>query len=129
MADQSSSGLGLPPTVWVVIIVGLTGALAVTQRPFQDVRPGDSSAPVYRHAPSQDQDIEARQWEDPFSAVAIARRINGSAKSESVSTPLSDDLHDIDRLTANRLKKPISHVLVLGAMVPGAPYADDIETR
>jgi len=59
MADQSSSGLGLPPTVWVVIILGLAGALAVTQRPFQDVRPGDSSAPVYRHAPSQDQDIES----------------------------------------------------------------------
>jgi hypothetical protein len=129
MADQSSNAFGLPPTVWVVIIVGLAGALAATQYPFQDVRPSDSSAPAYRHAPSQDQDIEARQWEDPFSAVAVARRINGSAKSESASTPSSDYPHDVDRLTADRLKEPNAHVLVLGAMVPGAPYADDIETR
>ncbi len=31
MADQSSGPFGLPPTVWVVIVVGLAGALAATQ--------------------------------------------------------------------------------------------------
>jgi hypothetical protein len=128
MADQSSGPLGLPPTVWVVIIVGLAGALAATQHPFQDVRPGDATTPAYRHAPSEDQDIEARQWEDPFSAVAIARRVTQSTKGGSASSPSDDDSHSTTRLSADRLKDP-GHMLVLGAMVPGAPYADDIETR
>jgi hypothetical protein len=128
MADQSSNPLGLPPTVWVVIIVGLAGALVATQHPFQDVRPGDRSTPAYRHAPSEDQDIEARQWEDPFSAVAIARRAAESTKGGSTSSPSDDDSHTTSRLSADRLKDP-AHVLVVGAMVPGAPYADDIETR
>src|SRR5260370_771083 len=91
MADQSSGPLGLPPTVWVVVIVGLAGALAATQHAFQDVRPGDAATPAYRHAPSEDQDIEARQWEDPFSAVAIARRGTASLKSGSPSPPRRTD--------------------------------------
>src|SRR6202050_4005418 len=128
MTDQPSSPLGLPPTVWVVIVVGLAGALAATQHPFQDVRPPDAGVPAYRHAPSQDQDVEARQWQDPFSAVALARRTNRAAKSASATSPATDEPHDIDRLAADRLKDPNTHVLVLGAMVPGAPYADDIET-
>jgi hypothetical protein len=128
MSDQSPSTPGLPPTVWVVLIVGLVGALAATQHPFQDVRPAGASAPAYRHAASQDQDVEARQWEDPFTAVATARRIKGAAKSTS-ATPSAEDPHEIDRLSLDRLKDPKTRVLVLGAMVPGAPYADDIETR
>jgi hypothetical protein len=127
MADQSSSPLGLPPTVWVVIIVGLAGALAATQHPFQDVRPGDPTTSAYRHVPSEDQDIEARQWEDPLSAVAIARRAAQSTKAGSTSPPSNDD-HTLNRLNMDRLKDP-AHVLVVGAMVSGAPYADDIETR
>jgi hypothetical protein len=133
MADQSSGPLGLPPTVWVVIIVGLAGALAATQHPFQDVRPGDPTTSAYRHAPSEDQDIEARQWEDPFSAVAIARR--AATKSGSASSPPADDSHTTRRLNADRTKEPSdrtkdpAHLLVVGVMVPGAPYADDIETR
>src|SRR6266404_5231106 len=128
MSDDSSGPLGLPPTVWVVLIVGLAGAFAVSQHPFQDVRPGESGVPVYRHAPSQSQDIEARQWEDPFSAVAIARRNVDPAKNPS--TTASNILpRDVERLFADRKKYPDARILVLGAMVPGAPYADDIETR
>jgi hypothetical protein len=129
MSDQSSTPLGLPPTVWVVIVVGLAGAFAATQHPFQDVRPPDAAAPAYRRAASQDQDVEARQWQDPFSAVALARRITRAAKGASATPPTTDEPHDIERLAADRSRNPNAHVLVLGAMVPGAPYADDIETR
>src|SRR5260370_22052021 len=116
MADQSSGPLGLPPTVWVVIIVGLAGALAATQHPFQDVRPGDAAIPAYRHAPSEDQDIEARQWEDPFSAVAIARRATQSTKSGSASSPFDDDSHTPTPLTPGR-PKDTAHVIVGVALV------------
>src|ERR1700736_4457723 len=73
MAEDSSNPLGLPPTVWIAVIVGLAGVFALNQRPFQDVRPTDASAPVYRHTPSEDQDVEARLWEDPLGAAAAAK--------------------------------------------------------
>lgn len=135
MADQSSSPLGLPPSVWIVLVVGLAGAFAASQRPFQDVRPLDSAAPAYRHATAEDQDVEARQWQDPFSAVAIARRAHpaGQAKADEKGSPAAqqpgENQHTIARLVADLHDRPGTAVLVLGAMVSGAPYADDIETR
>jgi hypothetical protein len=134
MADQSSSPLGLPPTLWVVLVVGLAGAFAVNHRGFQDARPPDQNAPAYRHTPSSDQDVEAREWEDPFTAVAVARsadsrsRHGSAAKSEQTSPPQTP-VHDLSRLAEDVRGHPHDPLLVLGVMVPGAPYADDIENR
>src|SRR5580704_12793223 len=73
MAEDSSNPLGLPPSVWIAVIVGVAGVFALNQHPFQDVRPADATAPVYRHTPSEDQDVEARLWEDPLGAAATAK--------------------------------------------------------
>ena len=150
MADQSANPLGLPPTIWIVLAVGLAGAFAATQLPFQDARPVDAPAPTYKHFSSDDQDVEARQWEDPLAAVAIAREAYEIKKNFAIknfdvlvkralagsqtpaltlATPAS--VHTIDRLGKDilRISKPADRVLVLGAFVPGAPYADDVETR
>ncbi len=138
MADQSSGPLGLPPTVWIALIVGLAGAFAANHSPFQDARPPDQGVPAYRHTPSDDQDIEARQWEDPFTAVAVARRAhldvqpNASAAADKTTPPAAsraEPPHDIKRLQAAVHSHASDRLLVLGAMVPGAPYADDMETR
>src|ERR1700716_2943020 len=59
--------------MWMALLVGVVGVFALNQRPFQDVRPTDSLTPVYRHTPSEDQDVEARLWEDPLGAVATAK--------------------------------------------------------
>jgi hypothetical protein len=136
MADQSSSPLGLPPTLWVVLVVGLAGAFAVNHRGFQDTRPRDQNAPAYRHTPSSAQDVEAREWEDPFTAVAVARRIHAppapapapAAKSDQTPPP-AEPIHDLNRLAEDVRAHPHGPLLVLGAMVPGEPYADDMETR
>jgi hypothetical protein len=138
MADQSSSPLGLPPTVWIALVVGLAGAFAANHSPFQDARPPDQGVPAYRHTPSDDQDIEARQWEDPFTAVAVARRAHpdvqpGPSAAVDKTTPAAasrtEPAHDIKRLRAAVHSHVSDRLLVLGAMVPGAPYADDMETR
>jgi hypothetical protein len=136
MADDSSNPLGLPPSVWIAVIVGVAGVFALNQHPFQDVRPADATAPVYRHAPSEDQDVEARLWEDPLGAAAIAKAgddreaaANAGRKNAAGAEPSPDH-------TTRRLKNLLTvnsdhleNVLVLGALVPGAPYAADIETR
>jgi hypothetical protein len=144
MAEDSSNPLGLPPSVWIAVLVGLAGAFALNQHPFQDVRPADATAPVYRHTPSEDQDVEARLWEDPLGAAATAKAgddleaaANAGRKSTEPRPPPNPDAgaapldHTTNRLRS-LLKDNVEHVenvLVLGAMVPGAPYADDIETR
>jgi hypothetical protein len=144
MAEDSSNPLGLPPSVWIAVIVSVAGVFALNQHPFQDVRPADATAPVYRHTPSEDQDVEARLWEDPLGAAATAKagddREAAASAGRKVAEPrpppnpegsaASHD-HTTKRLRA-LLKDNVEHienVLVLGAMVPGAPYADDIETR
>jgi hypothetical protein len=133
MADQSSGPLGVPSTVWVVLVVGLAGAFAVNHRGFQDTRPPDSSPPAYRHSPSGDQDVEAREWEDPFSAVAVAHRADTggattAAASEQATAPALP-AHDLNRLAQSARLRAHGPLLVIGAMVPGEPYADDMETR
>jgi hypothetical protein len=146
MADDSSSPLGLPPSVWIAVLVGVVGVFALNQRPFQDVRPADSSAPVYRHTSSEDQDVEARLWEDPLGAVATAKAADDREAAAAAANQMAAAVprppanpaaaaapfdHTTKRLQ-NLLEANVDGVdsiLVLGAMVPGAPYADDIETR
>src|SRR5882724_11635398 len=121
MADQQSSGLlGLPPTVWVAVILGLAGAFALTQKPFQDTRPTSATVPLNHHGGDK-QTVEARLWEDPLTAVALAR-----LQSASVPPPVEafDLAHSIQDHASQNCK-----TLVLGIMVPGAPYTEDIETR
>ncbi|HXC10605.1 MAG TPA: hypothetical protein VNV61_16850 [Steroidobacteraceae bacterium] len=126
MADQSSSLRGLPPTIWVVLVVSLVGALAVNHHPFQDVRPQNQNAPAYRQTPANGQDVEARQWDDPLTAVAAARQ----AKETQATAAAVSDLaaHGLVRLQAKD-KQLADPLVILGTMVSGAPYADDIETR
>ncbi len=127
MTDQSNNPLGVPPTIWIVLAVGLVGVFAANQLPFQDARPVDAIAPTYGHFPSDDQDVEARQWQDPLGAVAVARE-SYEIKKSLVGAATS---HSIARLGTDiqRFSKPGDRVLVLGALVPGAHYADDVETR
>ncbi|MEA3162169.1 MAG: hypothetical protein QOD95_3717, partial [Gammaproteobacteria bacterium] len=42
MADDSSSSSGIPPSVWIAVVVGLLGMFALNQHPFQDVRPANT---------------------------------------------------------------------------------------
>ena len=122
MADQQSTSLlGLPPTVWIALMLGLAGAFALTQKPFQDTRPASANSPLNHHPLGDKQTVEARLWEDPLTAVALARQQGDSAAVPVEDFELADTLHE--HTLRNR------KTLVLGVMVPGAPYTEDIETR
>jgi len=111
MSDsQTNPLLGLPSTVWIALILGLAGIFALTQKPFQDTRPQSIGQPVSFQALGDCQNIEARLWEDPLSAVAAA--LQGKEPPATAETLTTD-----------------SSTLVLAVMVSGAPYVEDIETR
>jgi hypothetical protein len=166
MAEQSPNPLGLPPTIWVTLIIAVAGTFALNQRPFQDPRPADSSAHSYRHIQSEDQDVEARLWEDPLAAAVSARDaddrqvtadrqacaeqlqfsrlstlkpgptrkgipVTGSDCATELAASPTAQRYSTDHLgtaVANYVKGG-GRVLLMGALVSGAPYADDIETR
>jgi len=83
MAEQSPNPLGLPPTVWVTLIVACAGVLALKQGPFQDSRPRDAPVASYRHASSDAQYVEARLWQDPLAAADSARSAEEAAMSSA----------------------------------------------
>ena len=88
MANISTSPFALPPTVWIALLLSLAGAFALHQRSFQDSRPADPSTPLYRHLPSNDQDVEARLWQDPLAAVAAARLEDDKPAAAACTPPL-----------------------------------------
>jgi hypothetical protein len=155
MQDKSSNPLGLAPSTWITLAIAVMGIFALKQIPFQDARPTDRWVPTYSHTASEDQDVEARLWQDPFAAVETARKVDDAQRQKNPDgTPLSDvsmtstcsallaakkpdstpvrDLHSARHLCESFARKSIgslARVLVLGAIVSGAPYAADIENR
>jgi hypothetical protein len=152
MADQSSNPFSLPPMVIVGLIAAAIGAFTFNQRPFQDARPSESHTPIYRHTPTEDQDVEARLWEDPLAAAAAAREADDKraqsdrqacfdellATSKLSVSPLSEcaQVSIKQRHSLALLRKSLVTIgaegpslMIMGALVSGAPYADDMETR
>jgi len=122
MPDQQQSAglLGLPITVWVALIIGVAGIFALSQKPFQAERPPNAVVPLNQHPLDDGQNVEARLWEDPLSAVTLARK--GS------EPPAPYESHALrERIKQN--KEGNNKTLVFGVMITGAPYTDDIETR
>jgi hypothetical protein len=120
---------GKSPLVAISAMVALFAAMGVmvyTQVPLRGVRP--SIPEVYE--PSQR--VRARLWEDPFLAVLT------QAKSKDRSMPLPAGtciLSQPDKLRQGALQTDIrdyereGRVTVLGVMVFGGPYAEDMEFR
>jgi hypothetical protein len=186
MPEKSSNPLGLAPSTWVALAVAVMGIFALKQYPFQDTRPTDLWVPTYSHTASEDQDVEARLWQDPLSAVETARKVDDAQLAAQHAQDAAKVTHDAkpadkpaamlicsealaERASAETSAKtstktsaktsaqapatrpsqyPVggvhsarhlcesinkrgapSSVLVVGAIVSGAPYAADIETR
>jgi uncharacterized membrane protein YidH (DUF202 family) len=158
MQEKSPNPLGLAPSTWIAMAVAVMGIFALKQYPFQDTRPRDLWVPVYSHTATEDQDVEARLWQDPMAAVETARRVSEASakvieasvkankdkptasvapeKFSCVSTPVNGvpdpDAHSPKHLCQSILRKlqeTPGGILVMGAMVSGAPYAADIENR
>ena len=121
MARDSQAPLSGPSTTWLALLIGAAGLFAVTKVQFQDTRPAAAAIPTYTHIPSEPQDVEARLWEDPLSAVALER---GGERPKH-----TDAAHPIERLLQSMNRGSGAHILVIGVFVTGAPYPEAIESR
>jgi hypothetical protein len=156
MHDKASNPLGLAPSTWITMAFAVMGIFALKQYPFQDTRPPDLWVPVYSHTASEDQDVEARLWQDPLAAVETARKVSEAPHDNAISDkaqgsglpgvsscadarkasgtedPAVRDVHSARHMCQSiraGLQESPAGVLVMGAIVSGAPYAADIESR
>ncbi|MBI1396713.1 MAG: hypothetical protein GC151_12090 [Betaproteobacteria bacterium] len=116
---------GLPITGWLGIVLAVVGVLVWKQAPLDPNRATGSEVPQTQLRALQD--VSARLWEDPFTALARARadmRNAGVAEQESARS-----IETVcDQLVASSGDSTF-HLHVIAAMVSNAPYADGDESR
>ena len=118
--ESQGSFLGLPPSTLIALVMSAAGFFAFNKLSFEDTRPPDPPAAAYWHASTQLQDVEARLWEDPMSAIAAVRS----------SDPVKMDAqHSIKRLQSAMRGGPGTRIVVIEIPVSGESYAEDIERR
>ncbi|MFO1433800.1 MAG: hypothetical protein U1F76_27510 [Candidatus Competibacteraceae bacterium] len=109
----------------VAIILFVTGVV-FNQLPIEILRPkGAEMKSLEVKAP---QDVEARLWQDPFSA---AKNSSESEKKENIPQTHVKEEHEIEALK-NDITKHLTGdkiVTVLGVMVNAGPYAEYAESR
>jgi len=110
----------------LIAVVFMASGIVVKSIPLESRRPVDPERVKLTHAGRQD--IEARLWEDPFTAM---RHVKGRSPEERCKESLKDRAHHPDAL-----RKSIAYradrghaVSVLPVMVPGGPYFEDGEAR
>ncbi|MGH6796278.1 MAG: hypothetical protein ACREDH_14040, partial [Methylocella sp.] len=117
----------------IVASLAVAGALFFThEAPLQGSRPVMSEPQFHQSATSQD--IETRLWQDPFAAVAKsldsveARNAGRCPENPDGPAPKGRASHCKSPL-ADADEPALEKTLVIGVMVPGAPYAEDGEVR
>ena len=131
MASQSG-GSNLPVAGIVALILAAIASALFTRVPLEVPRPPPSAGVRYQEPALQD--LDARLWEDPFAAVARARKdVSGApAKQDERHTlpEICDHLRKVGegaKLKAHSKRE--AKLLVLGVMVSNAPYSDGEEQR
>ncbi|HZF20224.1 MAG TPA: hypothetical protein VE008_11015, partial [Burkholderiales bacterium] len=110
----------------LIAVVFMASGIVVKSIPLESRRPVDPERVKLSHAGRQD--IEARLWEDPFTAM---RHVKGRSPEERCKEALEDRAHHPDALhksIAYRAKREHA-VSVLPVMVSGGPYFEDGEAR
>ena len=82
MSDRSLGGL--PITGWLAIVLAMVGVLVWKQVPLDPKRAAGTD--VQGAQVRALQDVNARLWEDPYAAVARARRGDEEARALVVAT-------------------------------------------
>ncbi|MBL0700691.1 MAG: hypothetical protein JJV92_07410, partial [Desulfosarcina sp.] len=123
MNPEQSQPPGSPIPGVAIVIALIVGVLFVTDIPYKSSRPKnpDDVKPLS----SDTEDVRARLWEDPFTAVKRHRKKLESGKHKSCQ-------HNEQRLIREihqKKKSESGDVVVLGVMVFGGTYAENIERR
>src|SRR5262245_33599946 len=107
----------------------LAAGVLVRTLPLESTRPHDA-VPTAASAIGE-QDVRARLWQDPFEVVPRpAKREAPEQRSERLKR--EDPLHAPEKLAAQldkAIATPGARVTILGVMVFGSPYAEDVELR
>ena len=122
MGDDEKSISGIPISGALAIVALIVGFLVIPQEPFKASRP---NIPVkLRSVPHGGEDVQARLWQDPFSAVKIHT-------DDIPSNPPSHGhkVADLAEQITRKAGKKNEEIVVLGVMVSGGPYAEDVEAR
>jgi hypothetical protein len=110
----------------LIAVVFMASGIVVKSIPLESRRPVDPERVKLTHAGRQD--IEARLWEDPFTAM---RHVKGRSPEERCKESLEDRAHHPDALRKSIAYRAYAGhaVSVLPVMVPGGPYFEDGEAR
>ena len=126
MASETKDLLSNPLPLMAVAL--LAAGVLVRTLPLESARPHDAVPPAA--SAIGEQDVRARLWQDPFEVVPRAAR--RESREERLVRFGKDLLHQPDSLTLQlerATKEGNPKVTVLGVMVFGTPYAEDVETR
>jgi hypothetical protein len=134
MADEKGKSGGGGNNAIIVALLA-TGAIWFARpAPLETERP----APIDKHIEARfdDQDVEARLWQDPLEAIAKQVEKADAGPQKECAGQKSDvepgrgphcrsPMFDV----SGQRVKGSENALVLAAVVPGAPYFEDSETR
>ena len=111
----------------LVAVALLAAGVLVRTLPLESARPHDAAAQSITAI--GEQDVRARLWQDPFEAVP--RPVRRESPRERAARIAEDPLHGPGSLTAQvqRAGELGGKVTILGVMVFGSPYAEDVESR
>ena len=126
MASETKDLLSNPLPLMAVAL--LAAGVLVRTLPLESARPHDAVPPAA--SAIGEQDVRARLWQDPFEVVP--RPARREAPAERLKRVDNDPLHAPEKLTAqidNAIATPGARVTILGVMVFGSPYAEDVELR
>ncbi|MDQ6735650.1 MAG: hypothetical protein M3Z35_16295, partial [Nitrospirota bacterium] len=126
----------------VGLIVALAAGFLIYQTPLKSSRPGSTESE--RQPALQEQQVQARLWQDPLAAAeeharaesskgrTLEFRMERGVLKASEKGPERDDHHRLKTLTddiQHVVKEPHGHVTVLLVLVPGGPYVEGAESR
>ncbi len=121
MADDKDSGGGLGGNNVILFLIAAVSAAYVGWHSLSLVSNRPSEQDIGKHPIVAAQDIDARLWQDPFTAVEK----DDQASLQSLKK--DDEPHSFDHVFLNYT--PGSRVLALAVALPGDPYPESAETR
>ena len=133
MDNGSKGAAGVPWAQGIILALLLgVGSLFIADAPYVSDRRGDS--PPRTDQRFDDQDVDARLWQDPLGAVQRARdaepsagtRAPATAGAASAEAPIHAAARLRDAITA---KAADGNAIVLAVMLRGGPYSEFVEQR
>ncbi|HET7793337.1 MAG TPA: hypothetical protein VFL64_08120 [Rhizobacter sp.] len=127
--EAKSAGSTLSGNSVLAVLLLAAGAFVLHEAPLQGTRPAANEPRVEQRF--AEQDIDARLWQDPFGAVERGRE-EVAKKLPPGTQPTEAERRDPARLVATieeKFKDGVTEVDVLAVMVPGGPYAEQVESR